>query len=136
MSEYIELAKKCGARITYPKQDCITFSVQQLAAYSESLRAKGREELAATQRVMEQMREALLFAHNRTTGHATDGRNLVSVLEEALAPQVSTDALREHDAKVLEDAACVFDSGDWFARDKLRKLAAELRAANKKENDK
>lgn len=176
MSEYIELAKKCGAvtrdnhyldsdNIMYHITETLFNNSDQLTAYSEALRAKDKEELAATQLVVGQMREALEMLYDRyengdqvTEDGDIDGCYMgkaVKLSEEEenqilrLIPsclndngkslQVSTDALREHDAKVLEEAGQMFADNDdavIVKNDVLRILnckAAELRAT-KKEN--
>ncbi|MDE1867895.1 MAG: hypothetical protein KGI08_09340 [Thaumarchaeota archaeon] len=184
MSEYIELFKKCGAKIYYGavvtrsgmgKLDGTSFenlyygiTEAQLTAYSEALRAKDKEEierlknvlfkekehrtaqrlgykteLAATQYVLEQMRElfdAILNPNDHLnvwsiySPRMSDEAIYKSIAHYAVALQVSTDALLEHDAKALEDVAefisrNLYDNKQYA--EELLKQAAKLRATKK-----
>jgi len=52
-----------------------------------------RKQVAERDALLAEKDAALLFAFNRVTGHATDGRSVVAVIEEALAKTLPSEAL-------------------------------------------
>ena len=159
MTDIIKVAKKCGMRFdaateAYPSR--ITTYREQLQAFADHYRKEGAEEanktidalwrtidlaneqiteqeqqLAATELVVEKMREAL----SKYTGqHDRHGSYCTAYEAVQLQPHLS--ALREHDNKLLEEVAtwfsCEDTNTDYLRKDDVIKRISELRAKGDK----
>ena len=156
MTDIIEVAKGCGIFRAWGAKGPFICPEPQLRAFSDYYRKEGaeesgkvleqrwetaklssktivglREQLAATELVVEQMREALeeIACLGNGNTHGNSIGNCIAI--RALQLQPSLSALREHDAKALESIHCDNETtlgSPCVRQSELRRTASELRA--------
>ncbi len=156
MTDIIEVAKKCGAHHeredeAFDYGDGFYFGTKELQAFADHYRKEGAEEaneaanaanrivaedyaeikklkqqLAATELVVEQMRAAFVDLGKHPSNE--DLYASYMTMRNALQLQPSLPALREHDAKVLNELIDLLSSDLTDAQiNKIRRLAASKR---------